>query len=173
MGNEAHVRIDEGISRDQHRQTPAIRPIEGDSWTIPQNLDPDEILREYLISAQTSAIAVRYGIRRRALTRWLQQQRPKEWVEVQRIRALCTKEDGTEMIYDADTALQLARARELVKVAQFDLERLDPDYRPKQEMLVTEAISIEFTLGKEAGELLDQLRTVATQQIEHKPENET
>ena len=144
---ESHIRIDDGVKRDVHPQPPALRPKEGLSWTIPDNLDPDHILNEYLTNQATSPIAVKYGIRRAALTRWLQQQRPQQWREVQAIRALCTKEDGTEMIYDARTALQLARARELVKAAQFDLQALDEDYRPKQDIRV-----------EQVGDLGDRLR---------------
>lgn len=130
-----HQRIDEGVSRPTHEQPPIDRRLEGESWTIPDGLDPDVVLMEYLTDGATSGIARRYGIRRGALTRWLQTQRAKEWREIQVIRALCTKEDGTELIYDSRTALQLARARELVRCAQWDLERLDaPNYGPKQEI---------------------------------------
>ena len=131
-----HQRIDEGTKRPKNPQPPAPRPLEGNSWSVPDGLDPDKIISEYLVEQQTSGIAKRYGIRRGALTRWLAQQRPTEWKEVQRIRAFCPKEDGIEQTYDARTALQLARARELIRSAQFDLQALDEDYRPKQDIRV-------------------------------------
>lgn len=139
MSNEAHIRIDEGIKRGpkdaKHPQLPAKRPIEGDGWTIPEDLNPDTVLAEYLIAGKTSGIAIKYGLRRAALTRWLQKVRSKEWKEVQVVRALCTKEDGTEQLYDAVSALQLSRGRELLKASQFDLERLDPaNWAQKQEI---------------------------------------
>ena len=133
-----HQRIDEGVDRPAHAQPAITRALEGDSWTIPDGLDPDAVLLEYLTAGKTSGIAQRYGIRRGALTRWLQGQRPEQWKQIQIIRALCTKEDGQEEIYDAGTALQLARARELVRAAQWDLERLDSaNYGQKQEITHT------------------------------------
>ena len=151
-----HVRIDEGIDRPQYPQAPMARALEGQSWTIPTKLDPDQILLDYLIAGKTSGIALQYGLRRGALTRWLQSVRPREWKEIQIIRALCTKEDGEEAIYDAATALQLARARELVRSAQWNLERLDPaNYAPKQEVTV-----------KDERDLGDRLRRARERVIE-------
>ena len=133
-----HIRIDEGIKRGaKAKLTPMRRPKEGKGWTIPEDLDPDAVLREYLSSGKTSGIAKRHGVYRGALTRWLQKVRPAQWKEVQVIRALCTKEDGTEEIYDSASALQLSRARELRRAGEWDLERLSPDYAPKQEIAIT------------------------------------
>lgn len=143
-----HSRIDEGVKHPKHEQPPITRPVEGQSWTIPDGLDPDKILTEYLTAGATSGIAALYGVRRAALTRWLQNVRPREWKEVQIIRALCTKEDGTEQIYDARTALQLARARDLRKAAEFDLERLDAATWGQQTHLTVEHV----------GDLADRLR---------------
>ena len=137
MSNEAHVRADDGIERGpKHNQQPVPARIEGQSWTIPPDLDADLILHEYLCERETSGIAAKHGIRRAALTRWLQQQRPEEWKEVQRIRALCTKEEGTELIYDARTGLQLGRARALRAAGEWDLERLDEDFRAKSDVRI-------------------------------------
>ena len=159
---EAHIRADDGVKKDaQHPLAPVARTKEGQSWTIPDNLDPDKIILEYLSEQRTSGIAERYGVRRAALTRWMQQQRPKEWKEVQIIRATCVKEDGIEEVYDSTSGLQLARARALLASAEFDLVALDKNYAPKQEVTVVEEVKIEFTLGTEAAALLDQLRTVS------------
>ena len=134
-----HQRIDEGVKRGaRHNQPPANRPTEGLSRTIPDDLNPDHVLAEFLVAGKTSGIALKYGLRRAAVTRWMQKIRPIEWKEVQKIRALCTKEDGTEQIYDARSALQLSRARELLRAGQWDLERLDPsNYGVKQEVAHT------------------------------------
>lgn len=135
-----HTRVDEGVKRGkrQYHHPKAKRAPEGSSWTIPVGLDADQVLMQYLAAQSTSGIAAQLGIRRSVLTRWLCEVRPKEWKEIQVIRALCTKEDGQEQIYDSTTALSLARARELLRSAQWDLERLDSaNYGPKQEHIVT------------------------------------
>lgn len=139
MRGMEHVRVDEGIPRKaKYPQKPFKPRLEGDGWTIPKDLDPDKVIAEYLVEQRTSGIALRYGLRRAALTRWLQKVRPAEWKEVQIVRALCTKEDGREEIYDSVSALQLSRGRELLKDAQFDLERLDPgNWAQKQQLEVT------------------------------------
>ena len=158
MGNEAHIRIDEGVKRGSptYQHPPAVRPQEGPGWTIPPDLNPDDIITAYLTEQTTSGIALRYGLRRAALTRWLQKVRPEEWKEVQVIRALCTKEDGTEQLYDAANALQLARARELRRASEWDLERLDSkNYGPH----ITQ--TVEFT-----GDLGDRLRRSRERVIE-------
>jgi len=171
MANEAHIRIDEGIKRGRrppkYPQPKVSRPAEGQLWTIPVNLDPDQVLTEYLVAKSTSGIAAKYGIRRAALTRWISQQRPKEWREVQVIRALCTKEDGQEGIYDARTALHLARGRELLKSAQWDLERLDStNYGQKQEITHNIVPVLSITVAPQQPNEIIDLPSDAVQQIE-------
>ena len=166
---EAHVRADDGVKKPKHEQKPVKRPKEGQSWTIPKDLNPDEVLSLYLTEQKTSGIALRYGIRRGALARWLCQVRPKEWKEIQVIRALCTKEDGQEEIYDATTGLRLARARALVDSAQWDLERLDSaNYGQKQEVnvQVDHRYQVEAGLFESALELVKSMRGVALTTID-------
>ena len=163
---EAHIRADDGVKKPKHEQKPVKRPKEGQSWTIPKDLNPDEVLSLYLTAQKTSGIALRYGIRRGALARWLCQVRPKEWKEIQVIRALCTKEDGQEEIYDSTTGLRLARARALVDSAQWDLERLDSQtWGQKQELTVQvdHRYQVEAGLFESALELVKSMRGVALQ----------
>lgn len=131
-----NVRIDKGVKRGpRNKHIVKARKPDGQSPTVPADLNPDHVLHRYLAEQSTSQIAVDLGIKRRALTRWLRQTRPEQWKEVQVIRALCMKEDGEEGLYDAATALDLARARELVRVGQWELERLDSNnYGQKQEV---------------------------------------
>jgi hypothetical protein len=138
---EAHVRIDKGVKRGpkiQRRPGPGKlrRNDEGKVQAIPDGLNPKEVLDLYLTEETTSQIAARYGVRRKSLVAWLRQVAPEEWRAVQLIRAHDRKEIGNEQLEDAPDALSLARARELVKSAQWDLQALDPDYRPKQEVTV-------------------------------------
>lgn len=131
-----HVRIDEGTPRKPRRRQSALlrRNEEGLTESIPPDLDADYVLKLYLTSPTTAKIADKLGIRRSSLTAWLRTTQPEKWRAVQTIRAHTRKEDGDEGLYQSRNALELARAREVLRSAQWDLERLDDDYRPKQEV---------------------------------------
>lgn len=156
-----HVRIDEGVARPQEPQPPIQRSQARATYQyIPLDLNPDEVLERYISSESTSKIAESYGVRRHALVRWLRVERPEQWKQIQIIRALCTKEDGENEIYDAQTALSLARARELVRAAQWDLEKLDEDYKPQ----LPQVTVINNNLSLDSGtvqSVSDILKTVA------------
>ena len=142
MTNEAHVRIDEGVKRGPRNQrisTPRKRAPNGQILkAIPEGLDPYEVLDRYLRADTTSSIAAEYGCSRKTLVAWLREKAPEAWKHVQIIRALEKKEVGDEMIEGSEDALSLARARELLKSGQWDLERLDSNnYGQKQEVTVS------------------------------------
>ena len=141
MENKANKRIDAGIKRGPRTSPkPPERLRAVRSGPIPQDLSPDTVLERYLTEETTSQIAASYGTSRKTLVRWLTEQRPKEWKQVQVIRALCRKEDADEGMETASDALSLARAREMLKSGQWDLERLDSsNYGQKQE--VTHALA--------------------------------
>lgn len=130
---EAHVRIDEGISRGaQHAHkppTPRVEPSGKGSMTVPKELNPDAVIDLYLTEQTTSQIASSLGVTRKALTAWLRATVPDKWRQAQALRALCLKDDSQAEIAQARDALSLARARELLRSAQFDLQMLDPDFR--------------------------------------------
>lgn len=146
---EAHVRIDEGIKRGPRKPLKIRRrspKADLGTWVIPEGLSPQTVLQRYLTEETTSHIAAEYGVSRKALTKWLREQCPVEWKQVQIIRALDQKEQGNEAL-DAEDALSLACAREKLKSAQWELTALDPDYQPKQQ------VTIELT-----GDLGERLR---------------
>ena len=169
MANEAHVRIDEGIKRGPKKQRIALkRPTKPVALSpiIPTTLDPREVLERYLAEPKTSQIAESYGVTRANLVRWLRQVCPDEWKQVQIVRALVYKEDGNEGLDAAENALLLARAREMVKSAQWELERLDhQNYGVKQEVSITADIrvQVDHALSESALELAKRIRSVASQ----------
>lgn len=152
-----HVRIDEGVKRGPQRirRLPNRRNEDGQVEAIPPDLDPDGVLQLYLASHTTSHIAKELGVRRSSLVAWLREQRPEQWRQVQQVRAFLTKEDGQEAVEDAADPFGLARARELLRAGQWDLERLDKDYAPQQH------ITVELT-----GDLGDRLRRARERVIE-------
>ena len=133
---EANKRIDAGIKRGPRTtRNPSERLRAPFAGPIPPDLSPDTVLERYLTEETTSQIAHSYGTSRKTLVRWLVDQRPKEWKQVQIIRALCRKESADEDMEGASDALSLARAREMLKSGQWDLERLDStNYGQKQEV---------------------------------------
>lgn len=136
MEQTAHRRIDEGVKRGPRRRQsmPDNHPDLG-TWKIPANLDPHAVIDRYLSEATTSQIALSYNVSRKALVKWLRETVPEEWKQVQVLRALILKDDSVEGLQNAKDALSLARARELLRSGQWDLERLDAaTFGPKQEV---------------------------------------
>ena len=131
-------RIDRGVKRGPRKPQNAprhARTADLGSWVIPQDLNPHDVIQRFLTEATTSHIAAEYGLSRKALVKWLRSTLPNEWKEAQVLRALCRKEDGDEGLDSPPDALSLACAREKVKSAQWDLERLDhTNYGQKQEL---------------------------------------
>jgi hypothetical protein len=133
-----NVRIDKGVKRGpKNKHKLPTRPQDRGTWVIPAELKPDEVLDRYLTEQSTSQIAASYGLSRKAMVAWLKEKAPEQWKRVQVLRALMRKEDGDEGLEVASDALSLARARELLRSAQWDLERLDSNiYGQKQHVTV-------------------------------------
>ena len=172
MNEVIGTRIDRGVKRGP-RKTPdptrtATGPrksvprrrdeVTGQVQAIPPTLKPREVLDRYLTEQTTSQIAQSYGVTRKSLVAWLREVAPKEWKAVQLIRAHDRKELGNEGIESATDALSLARARETVKSAQWELTSLDPDYQPKQQVTVSNVIVMDSVLEPMADALIDRIR---------------
>ena len=164
---EAHIRIDEGISRGpkskiyRHSVKRRRNPTTGSVQAIPDDLDPKVVLDRYLTEQTTSQIAQSFGVNRKSLVAWLREVCPEQWKKVQVIRALIRKDDADEGLENACDALSLARAREMLKSGQWDLERLDSNtYAPKAQVTVDYSVRIDPALIGRAAELLDQMRDV-------------
>lgn len=154
MNEHRYQRIDKGIKRT-YSHKPRSPKADLGSWVIPSTLDPREVLDRYLTESTTSGIAAQYGISRKALVKWLRTTLPEAWKQVQIVRALCRKDDGDEGIEGAVDALSLARAREMLKSGQWDLERLDSsNYGDKQELTVK--VKPEFMVLLKQDEIVDK-----------------
>lgn len=86
--------------------------------------DPKHILRRYLSDESTLTIASDYGVTRQALGQFLLKHAEEDWKECQVARAVARKEKAEDDIEAATDPLQLAKARESLKAAQWDLERV-------------------------------------------------
>ena len=164
---EAHIRIDEGIRRPKYKHKPPKSPkADLGTWIIPKDLDPHEVIERYMTEATTSQIAGQYGLSRKALTRWLRELVPDKWKQAQILRALCRKEDADEGMINACDALSLARARESLRSAQFDLQALDKDYHPKSDLVVSIVPILSITVAPHPAQQVIDLPADAVQQLD-------
>jgi hypothetical protein len=93
-----------------------IAPLKG--------IDPKDILQRYLNEESSDKIAHSYGVTRAALSYFLLKHAEGEWKDAQMTRALQRKEKAEELMDRADNALDLTRAREQLRSAQWELERV-------------------------------------------------
>jgi transposase-like protein len=103
--------------------TTALANIQGQLNPL-KEVKAETILARYLGEESTKDIAKSLGVTRSALNYWLLEHAEKEWRSAQVIRAMRRKEDAEDAIETASDPLALARAREALKAAQWDLERV-------------------------------------------------
>jgi transposase len=89
-----------------------------------KDADVGDVLTRVLNEESTKDIAKSFGVTRSALNQWLLAYAEKDWKTVQVIRAHKRKDEAEEEIETATDALSLARAREKLRAAQWDLERV-------------------------------------------------
>lgn len=86
-----------------------------------------EIIQRYLTGESTATIAESYGVHRTALGQLMLKHCEEDWKEAQVARAIASKEAAEDDLEDKTAtpdALSLARARERLKAAQWNLEKL-------------------------------------------------
>ena len=87
-------------------------------------VEPQTIIARYLQGELTEDIAKSYGVTRQGLGYHLRKTAEEEWKEAQIILAIERKDKAEEALESAADALSLARAREQLRSAQWDLERV-------------------------------------------------
>jgi hypothetical protein len=139
-----NVRIDKGVKRGprkrplpiQLRQNPTVakRPL--------HQVQPEErariahnVLDRYINGEQVANIAPEYGVSDVTIYALLLREHQDAWKDIQTARALARLEQSQDELQIAPDALSLARARERVRSAQWELERLFSRlYGQKQEV---------------------------------------
>jgi len=139
-----HTRIDEGVKRGPKRKYAkrlTARPLSRDpisgriSPSIPDDLDPADVLARYLGDERTADIAASLGVTRPALNMWLLDRAEEPWRKAQVALAVSKKEKAEDELGGAADPLTLARAREQLRSAQWELERIfSRIYGQKQEV---------------------------------------
>ena len=157
-----HIRIDEGVKRGPRKPRNSILrrdPVNGQAMAvIPHDLLPATVLDRYLSDERTADIAASYGVKRSRLNQWLLEHAEEHWRKAQVARAVTAMENAKDTLEVAGDPLTLARARELLRAAQWELERLFSRlYGQKQEVTVINA------------DLGDRLRRARERTIEHEP----
>jgi hypothetical protein len=105
-------------------KTPEKQVLNAKNLPALREANPITILQRYLSDESTKDIAATYGVTRQALGQFLLKHAEDEWKEAQVARAIARKEKAEDDLETAADALSLARARELLKAAQWDLERV-------------------------------------------------
>lgn len=89
-----------------------------------RKVSPLDVLDRYLAGETSPQIAQSLGVTKQALSHWLCNTAETEWKQAQFVKAFTAKEDAEELIDTATNPLDLARAREKLRAAQWDLERV-------------------------------------------------
>ena len=103
--------------------TTALANLQGQLNPL-KGVKPEDILERYLKEETSTEIAKTYGVTRAALSYFMLKHAEQEWKNAQVTKALIRKEKAEDLMESADNALDLARAREMLKAAQWDLERV-------------------------------------------------
>lgn len=150
------------MPRKYNAQPPA--EVKSTPMVIAQGLagqDPKQILLRYLSNESTETIAACYNVTRQALGQYLLRHAEEDWKEAQVARAIARKEKAEDDLELADDPLKLAKARELLKAAQWDLERVCRRIYGQEQN-----ININLT-----GDLGDRLRRARERVIDITPEH--
>ena len=162
MPNEAFVRIDQGVKRGPRKQRigPRLAPLNvvGREYhpTKLQGLDPFAVITRYLNGETSDQIALTLNCTRQGLSYYLRKTAEEDWREAQIVQAIERKDSAEDLLAVAGDPLSLARAREQLRAAQWDLERLFSRlYGPKQE--VTHVVQPVLTINTQPapGRIID------------------
>jgi hypothetical protein len=104
-------------------------------------------LHRYINGEQVAAIAPEYGVSDVTIYALLLREHQDTWKEVQRARALARLEREQHKAETAPDALSLARAREGIRSAQWELERLLRRlYGQDAQVMATQPVQININL---------------------------
>jgi hypothetical protein len=110
--------------------------------------DPKDVLNRVLNEESTKDIAASLGVTRSALNQWLLIHAEADWKAAQYIRAAKRKDEAEEELEVAADSLSLARAREKLRAAQWDLERVCRRIYGQDAPPASAAVSININMHK-------------------------
>lgn len=119
-------------------------------------VSPKTVIERYLAGERTEDIAKTYGVTRQGLGWYLRKHAEEDWKEAQVILAIERKDKAEEGLDSASDVLSLARAREQLKAAQWDLERVyHRIYGQKQELTGKDGGPIQFEIVQFSGRQIE------------------
>jgi predicted transcriptional regulator len=130
--------------------TTALANLQGQLNPL-KDVKPEDILARYLKEETSTQIAKSLGVTKAALSYYMLKYAESEWKDAQVVKAMQRKEEAEDLMERADNPLDLTRAREKLKSAQWDLERVcrriyGQDVSPDQ----LGRISITLNIGGES-----------------------
>lgn len=121
------------------------------------NASPQDVIRRLVNDERSADIAQSLGVSRSALNQWLLVTCEDEWKAAQVARAITRKESAEEEIEGAADPLSLARAREKLKSAQWDLERIcSRIFGLKPTQVTVNTVNVDAGLVGSIRELIDR-----------------
>lgn len=116
-----------------------------------RSVDPKDVLDRYLAGETGPQIAQSLGVTKQALSHWLSNVAEQEWRSAQFVKAFNRKEQADDLIETASNPLDLARAREMLRSAQWDLERVCRRIYGQDAPPAVAAVQINIGIRKDAG----------------------
>ena len=137
--NEHHYsRIDAGQPKTQYPKETTYTCVKRPLRNFPEERRDEiaqDVLHRYQQGEQVSVMAAEYELSDVTLYALLLRDHEEEWKDIQTARALARLERSQQGLDDAGNPLNLARAREQLRGAQWELERLLARlYAQKQEV---------------------------------------
>lgn len=124
--------------------------IEGRQLGKLAGLDPKDILERYLAGETSPQIAASYGVTKQALSLWLITKGEADWRAAQLVKAIERKDKAEDLIESASTMLDLTRGREMLKAAQWDLERVCRRIYGQDVPNVAQAVQVNINLRRDS-----------------------
>jgi hypothetical protein len=115
-----------------------------------KSVDPKDVIDRVLAEESTKAIAASLGVTRSALNQWLLTHAEQDWKVAQIVRAHKRKDEAEDELDGAQDPLSLARARERLRAAQWDLERVCRRIYGQDVAQIAQAVQININLRRES-----------------------
>lgn len=113
-----------------------------------KDVDPKDILDRYLGEENSVEIAKSLGVTKAALSYFMLKYAEDQWKDAQLVKALIRKEAAETKLETADNQLELTRAREMLKSAQWDLERVCRRIYGQDQPATSQAVQINISLRR-------------------------
>lgn len=120
-----------------------------------KHVDPKDVLDRYLAGETGPQIALSLGVTKQALSHWLSNVAESEWKSAQFVKAFSRKEQADELIETASNPLDLARAREMLRSAQWDLERVCRRIYGQDAPTASAAVQVNINLRHKPDTVID------------------